>query len=106
MDSKEIKAVFDRTFNGMPNPIFCHPISYFEYNGYLCELASSASSLEMARTIDKDWGKQRMPLSIFKMMFAEQGLYLTVLTKNGELTEFNTHINSKEELEKYKASIV
>lgn len=104
MDSKEIKAVFDRTFNGLPNPMFCHPISYFEHNGYLCELASSASLAEMAYAVQRDLHKT--PLAIFNMMFANQGLYLTVLTKDGERTKFDTHINSEEELQKYKESIV
>lgn len=96
MDSKEIKAVFDRAFNGMPNPIFCHPYSYFERNGYLCEIANSASSCEMAKAVERDLHKT--PLAIFNMMFGNCGAYLTVLTMDGQRTSFGGHFDSENEL--------
>ena len=96
MNSKEIKAVFDRTFNGMPNPIFCHPYSYFERNGYLCEIANSASSFEMAKAVERDLYKT--PLAIFNMMFGNCGAYLTALTMDGQRTSFGGHFDSENEL--------
>ena len=96
MKTREIKAVFDRTFNGLPNPIFCHPFKYFEHNGYLCELASSASSAEMARITDRELYKT--PLAIFNMALADCGNMLTVLTKDGERTDFGGHYDSLDEL--------
>ena len=96
MSAKEIKAVFDRTFNGMPNPIFCHPYSYFEHNGYLCEVANSASSAEMAMAVQRNLYKT--PLAIFNMMFGDCGAWLTVLTKEGERTDFGGHFDCEEEL--------
>ena len=80
----------------MPNPVFCHPFKYFEHNGYLCELASSSSSAEMARATERDLHKT--PLAIFNVMFADCGCFLTVLTKDGETTGFNGPFSSEEEL--------
>lgn len=96
METKEIKAVFDRTFNGMPNPIFCHPVRYFEHNGYLCEVANSASSCEMAKAVERDLHKT--PLAIFNMMFGDCGAWLTVLTMDGERTNLGGHFDSEDEL--------
>lgn len=96
METKEIKAVFDRTFNGMPNPIFCHPLRYFEHNGYLCEVANSASSCEMAKAVERDLHKT--PLAIFNMMFGDCGAWLTVLTMDGERTNLGGHFDTEEEL--------
>ena len=96
METREIKAVFDRTFNGMPNPIFCHPYGYFEHNGYLCEVANSASSAETAKVVERDLNKT--PLAIFNMMFGDCGAWLTVLTKEGERTGLGGHFNNEEEL--------
>ncbi len=96
METKEIKAVFDRTFNGMPNPIFCHPLRHFEHNGYLCEVANSASSCEMALAVQHDLHKT--PLAMFNMMFGDCGAWLTVLTMDGERTRFGGHFDSEEEL--------
>lgn len=98
MNAKEIKAVFDRTFNGMPNPIFCHPYSYFEHNGYLCEVANSASDAEAAMMVQKSLS--RTPLAIFNMMFGDCGAWLTVLTMDGERTDLGGHFDSEEELNK------
>lgn len=96
METKEIKAVFDRTFNGMPNPIFCHPLRYFEHNGYLCEVSNSASSCEMAKAVERDLHKT--PLAIFNMMFGDCGAWLTVLTMDGERTNLGGHFDTEEEL--------
>lgn len=96
MRTKEIKSVFDRTFNGMPNPVFCHPYKYFEHKGYLCELASSESGAEMARKVARDLNKTS--LAMFGMMFAGCGNMLTVLTINGERTSFGGLFDSEEEL--------
>lgn len=94
---KEIKAVFDRTFNGLPNPIFCHPYSYFEHNGYLCEVANSASNAEMAIKTQRNLHKT--PLAILNMMFGDCGAWLTVLTKEGEKTSLGGHFDTPEELD-------
>ena len=96
MEAKEIKAVFDRTFNGMPNPIFFHPVRYFEHNGYLCEVANSASSAEVAREVSKNLYKT--PLAMFEMMFGDCGAWLTVLTMDGEKTSLGGHFDTEEEL--------
>ena len=96
METKEIKAVFDRTFNGLPNPIFCHPYSYFEYNEYLCEIANSASNAEMAQKTERQL--RNTPLAIFNMMFGNCGAWLTVLTMDGKKTSFGGHIDSEDEL--------
>lgn len=96
MDTKEIKAVFDRTFNGMPNPIFCHPLKYFEHNGYLCEVANSASSSEVARGVSKNLHKT--PLAMFGMMFGSCGAWLTVLTMDGERTSLGGQFRTENEL--------
>jgi len=104
MEVTEIKAVFDRTFNGMPNPIFRYPVMYFEHNGYLCELAKSATSHEMAEETRRDLHKS--PLAMFGMMFGDCGAWLTVLTKDGERTRFGGHVESDEDLEALKEEIV
>lgn len=96
MSTNEIKSVFDRTFNGMPNPVFCHPYKYFEHKGYLCELASSASGAEMAREVGRDLNKT--PLAMFGMMFSDCGNMLTVLTANGERTSFGGQFRTENEL--------
>lgn len=96
METKEIKAVFDRTFNGMPNPIFCHPVRYFEHNGYLCEVANSASSAEVAREVSNNLHKT--PLAMFGMMFGDCGAWLTVLTMDGDKTSLGGHFDTEEEL--------
>ncbi len=96
METQQIKSVFDRTFNGMPNPVFCHPYKYFEHKGYLCELASSASGAEMAREVERDLNKT--PLAMFGMMFADCGNMLTVLTANGEQTSFGGQFRTENEL--------
>ena len=96
MDPKEIKAVFDRTFNGMPNPVFCYPYEYFEHNGYLCETANSASNSEMRRVVERQL--YHTPLAIFNMMFGNCGAWLTVLTKDGERTRFGGHFDTEDEL--------
>ena len=103
MNTKEIKAVFDRTFNGMPNPIFKYPVSYFEHNGYLCEVANSASSEEMAREVRKDLHKT--PLAIFEMAMGDCGAWLTVLTMDGKRTLFGGHFDTEEELNALKEAI-
>ena len=96
METQQIKSVFDRTFNGMPNPVFCHPYKYFEHKGYLCELATSASGAEMAREAER--GLNKTPLAMFGMMFADCGNMLTVLTANGEQTSFGGHFRTQDEL--------
>lgn len=99
MESKAIKAVFDRTFNGLPNPIFCHPVRYFEHHGYLCEVANSASNAEMAIEIERDFLRRTMsPLCVFKMMFGDCGAWLTVLTMDGQRTSFGGHFENENEL--------
>lgn len=99
MKTKEIKAVFDRTFNGLANPVFCHPYKYFEHNGYLCEIANSASKAEIAREIERDFLRRTMnPLCVFKMMFGDCGAWLTVLTIDGLATGFGGHFDSEDEL--------
>ena len=103
MEPNEIKAVFDRKYNGLPNPVFCHPVKYFEHNGYLCEIANSASSAEMAEEVRQNLHKT--PLAMFGMMFGDCGAWLTVLTKNGEETSFGGHFDTEEELEELKAQI-
>ena len=95
MTLNEIKAVFDRTFNGMPNPVFCYPTSYFEHNGYLCETASSASKSEITEQVKRDLYKT--PLAIFEMALGDCGCWLTVLTKGGERTRFGGHFDTEEE---------
>lgn len=96
METKEIKAVFDRTFNGLPNPIFCHPMKYFEHHGYLCEVANSQSSAEVARQVSKNLYKT--PLEMFNMMFGDCGSWLTVLTMDGEKTSLGGHFDTEDEL--------
>lgn len=97
METKDIKAVFDRVFNGLPNPIFCRPQSYFEHHGYLCEVANSEFSEIIAKEVERNL--YRTPLAIFNMMFGDCGAWLTVLTKDGERTDFGGHFDTSEELE-------
>ncbi len=97
MKPKEIKAVFDRTFNGLPNPVFCYPVGYFEHKGFLCEIATSPSGENMAQQVKKKL--YRNPLAIFDMMFSDCGNWLTVLTPTGERTEYGGHFDTKAELE-------
>lgn len=97
MTSNEIKAVFDRTFNGMANPIFCHPYKYFEHAGHLCDLAASPSGYSMAGGVRRRLNKT--PLAIFDMMSCDCGNMLTVLTMDGEKTDFGGHFDNDEELD-------
>lgn len=95
MTPKEIRKVFDETFNGLPNPIFSKPVEYFEHKGYLCELASS-----VCRT--PTWHRlYKTPLAVFDQIFSPAGLWVTVLTKDGERTELSGHIDCKEDLNKF-----
>jgi len=103
MQEEEIKAVFDRVFNGMPNPIFCHPVSYFECNGYLCEVAASASYCEIVRDIEREL--YRSPLDIFRLLFGHCGAYVTVITKDGEKTDLSGHIDSLNQVEQFKETL-
>ena len=100
MGTAEIKAVFDRRFNGMPNPIFCYPVSYFEHNGYLCEVAAANKVGSL------DWRKVKSPLDIFDGLLVDDGYWVTVLTKDGESTALSGHIDSIEELEQLKSKII
>ena len=97
MKAGEIKAVFDRTFNGMPNPIFCHPVEYFEHHGYLCEVAVSATGSEMAKKTEKELNKT--PLAIFNMMLVADCGLLTVLTADGQRTMYGGPFRTEEERE-------
>ena len=103
MTHKEIKAVFDRVFNGMVNPMFCHPEAYFEHNGYLCEVSRSLTTIEAAGITEKNIRKN--PLAPFTMMFVSDGGWLTVLTKDGERTHFGGYFKTDEELDELKSAI-
>ena len=93
MTTEEIKKVFQNTFNGLPNPVFCNPYKYFEHNGFLCELAASdsASKLDLQRV-------KKTPLAIFDALLVDCGNWLTVLTTNGERTTFGGHFDTEQEL--------
>lgn len=101
MTPKEIKAVFDRTFNGMPNPIFCYPMKYFEHNGCLCELASAN------KTSSLDFRKVKDAMDIFRYgLMVDDGFYVTVLSKEGDvLRDKCGHINSESELTTFLAAL-
>ena len=103
MKAKDIKATFDRKFNGLPNPVFCYPVEYFEHNGFLCEIATSPSGKEMAEQVKVKLPKT--PLAIFDMLFSDCGHWLTVLAPNGDSTEYGGHFDTKEELEKLLSAI-
>ena len=99
MDAKEIKAVFDRVFNGKPNPIFCYPVLYFEHNGYLCEVA------EARKPSSLKWSDVKSPLDIFEGLLVDDGAWVTVLTKDGQRTMLGGHIETIAELEQFKQRI-
>lgn len=103
MNEKEIKSVFDRVFNGLPNPMFPHPYKYFEHKGYLCECATSATKCECALYVSKNLHKT--PLAIFGMAFADCGNALTVLTADGERTPFGGPFRTEQEFEALLAEI-
>lgn len=99
MEPHEIKEIFDKKFNGLPNPIFCYPLKYFEYNGYLCEVAAAnkLSRLDFNRVKKNPW-------NVFDALFVDDGLWITVLKKQGEdilCTELSDHINNQSELDSF-----
>lgn len=96
MKSKRIKKQFQKIFNNQPNPIFCHPIMYFQHKLFICELAASKPMCCFKLNIYFN------PLNILEGLFYDQGYWITVLqrTSNGYVkTNLNTHFDDwKKEL--------
>lgn len=101
MKQKRIKAIFDRVFNNMPNPIFCYPMFYFQHGDFVCEVARTKQMNEMR------WNNREFelhnPLEILEALFVDDGMYVTVLErKQGRefvhRTDLCTHIESKNEI--------
>lgn len=88
MNEIEIKKVFHKTFNGLPNPLYCHPQKYFKHRGHLCEIATSATSTEMEAVTLKKM-RHMDPLAVLNMGFANCGSMLTVLTPEGDRTPYD-----------------
>lgn len=104
MDAKEIKAVFDKIFNNMPNPIFSRPIQYFSRGKFLYEVAVTPSMFEMR------WNNaphQRLsPLYILEGLFVDsEGCWVTVLEQMDDgtythRTDLSHHLENKEDWKK------
>lgn len=85
MKAEKIRKIFNKVFNNMPNPIFCHPCFYFKHKDFLCEVARTKSIYEMKWTNYPY--KPVNPLLILEGLFVDDGFYITVLEMKSQ-TEF------------------
>lgn len=85
MTQEEIKTIFDKVFNGRSNPLFSVPITYFEKDNFVGEIAKASdySSTKLAKThyhyVD--------PIMLFDILFTDaciKGYWVTVLEKVGD----------------------
>ena len=99
MNSKRIKKVFSRFF-GMPNPIFCYPVLYFQHKQFLCEVARS-KQLSQCRWDNNPYSNKN-PLWILDGLFCVDGFFITVLERTSSGIEhrvdLGTHINKGSEI--------
>lgn len=80
MNSTEIKTIFHKVFNDLPNPVFRYPQMYFEKDGKLYELASAEPF------ISPEWKHRvaRNPIHILDGLFMSDKLHLTWLVKKDD----------------------
>lgn len=87
-----------------PNPIFCIPIGYFQHGRFLCEIARTETLQGMF------YGQYnplyKSPLEIFKGLFVDDGLWITVLECTGRnqfvhRTDLSEHISDERELNSF-----
>lgn len=103
MDTKEIKAVFDKVFDNMPNPIFSRPIQYFSRGKFLYEVAVTPSMWEMYNNSHRPW---MSPLHILEGLFVDsEGCWVTVLEQMDDgtythRTDLCHHLENKEDWKK------
>lgn len=101
METKEIKEIFEKTYNNMPNPVFCYPQFYFQYRNFICEVAAAKKPESVAHQISI-YGN---PLRIFDLLFCDDGYWITVLQQHGDYYEkredLNCHIDEKEDFYRF-----
>ena len=104
MNAKEIKAVFDRVFNNMPNPVFSRPIKYFSRGKFLFEIAVTPSMSEMLW--ENSTHKRVSALHILEcLFFYDEGCWVTVLEQMEDgtythRTDLCHHLENKDDWKK------
>jgi len=104
MKSKNIKKIFDRVFNNMPNPIFCCPLGYFQHKNFLCEVAATMGK-HCLKWNNSDF-QNKNPLLILEALFVDSGYWITVLERKNRNTflhreDLCAHIDSEKDIPKF-----
>lgn len=82
MTQEEIKAIFDKVFYGLKNPIFTCVQDYFEKDNFLFEVATPRHYIDskLAKTSYRYFD----PIMLFDILFTDaciKGYWITVLEK-------------------------
>lgn len=99
MEATEIKEIFDKVFNNMPNPMFCRPIQYLSRGNFLIEVAVTPSYYSIYDSLMRR--NKVTPLNILQGLFVdENGCYVTILEKSENGTyhhrvDLSRHIENK-----------
>lgn len=94
MTQEEIKDIFDKVFNGRSNPLFSVPITYFEKDNFVGEIAKAPdySSTKLAKTPYN----YIEPIMLFDILFTDaciKGYWVTVLEKVGDKYVHRTNLS-------------
>ena len=84
---KRVKYIFNKFYNGLPNPAFPHILGYFKHKNYLCEIARQKSILECKWSNNPY--KLISPLGIFEGLLAGDAYVLTVLKRENKSINFH-----------------
>lgn len=104
METNEIKDIFGKVFNNMPNPIFSRPIQYFSRGNFLFEIAITPSFYEIYNPLVRN--NKVSALSILEGLFVdEEGCWVTVLEKMEDgtyrhRTDLSHHLEKKDDWKK------
>lgn len=82
MTQEEIKAIFDKVFYGLKNPIFTCVQDYFEKDNYLFEVAAPRHYIDSK--LAKTPYNYIEPIMLFDILFTDaviKGYWVTVLEK-------------------------
>lgn len=85
MTQEEIKAIFDKVFYGLKNPIFTCVQDYFEKDNFLFEVATPRHYIDskLAKTSYRYFD----PIMLFDILFTDaciKGYWVTVLERIGD----------------------
>lgn len=82
MTKEEIKAIFDKVFNGLKNPVFTDAQDYFEKDNYLFEVAAPRHYIDSK--LAKTHYNYVEPIMLFDILFTDvviKGYWVTVLER-------------------------